>query len=62
MSDALVEEIAKAMAFARVGDPTAKDINNSPRWKWFVEDAEKYIRLHPNAFSVVQSHSESGQG
>jgi hypothetical protein len=42
-----IELLARAMAFTRVGDPNAIDLDGRPRWKWFVKEAEKYLQTYP---------------
>lgn len=47
VNEALVEYIAKAMAFASVGDPDAKDRTGNPRWKWREHEARKFLAWFP---------------
>lgn len=51
--DARIQFLAKVMASARVGDPNATDITGEPRWKWFIEDATRYLKFNPNVFAEV---------
>lgn len=53
-----VEFLARVMAFAKVGDPNAKDIKNGPRWKWFVDDAKRYLQIHPGLFASLISSAQ----
>lgn len=41
--DELIVLIAKGMAYKGVGDPHARDIRGEPRWKWYLEEATKFV-------------------
>ena len=54
----LREILAKAYAYKSVGDPHALDIKGEPRWKWFLDEADKFLSLFGY---LVQSPAATSQ-
>lgn len=44
-SDVLRDVIAMAIAYKNVGDPHVVDINGQERWKWYLDDADRFLSL-----------------
>lgn len=42
----LEQVIAMALCYRSIGDAHAIDVKGNQRWTWYIEDAEKFIKVY----------------